>query len=102
MHRKDGSCYLCTKLHGGDDWHYEYTEEHHVVFGYWGIGRELSEKYGLKVYLCQPHHRDSKEAVHQNADIRRMLCEDAQRAFEERFPELDFTEIFGTNYLSEE
>ena len=99
MHRKDGTCYLCAKLHGGDDWHYEVTEEHHVVFGYWGSGRDLSEKYGLKVYLCQPHHQNSPEAVHSNADIKRMLCEDAQRAFEEKHPDLNFKEIFGDNYL---
>lgn len=99
MHRKDGTCYLCAKLHGGDFWHYEVLHEHHVIYGDWGALRDLSEHYGLKVYLCLPHHEDSKEAVHKNDKIRQMLCEDAQRTFEEHYPDLDFKTIFGKNYL---
>ena len=62
---------------------------------------ELSEKYGLKVYLCLYHHEIGREAVHQNADINKMLKAYAQRAFEKKWPEKDFYLIFGKNYVLE-
>lgn len=103
MHRKDGTCYLCAKLHGGDHWIYPHVEEHHAVYGDFGANRDLAEHYGLKVYLCPAHHQNSPEAVHHNGkrgeEMRRILSEDAQRAFEERHPDLSFREIFGINYL---
>lgn len=98
MHRKDGTCYLCAKLLDGVDWHYPYTEEHHVMFGFDG-DRPKSEKYGLKVYLCVNHHRTSREAVHQNRANAELLMADAQKKFIETYPELDWMEIFGKNYL---
>ncbi len=101
MHRKDGTCYLCAKLYGGDDWHYSYTEEHHVCFGDFGVGRKLSERFGLKVYLCLEHHKGN-ESPHKNEQIRRMLCVDAQTRFEEKYPNLDFRTIFGKNWKVEE
>ena len=97
MHNKDShTCYLCMKLHG------DYSpkrglEEHHVLGG---PNRKLSEKYGLKVYLCGiEHHREGKESVHKNADVSRMVKEDAQRAFERIYPNKDFRAIFGKNYI---
>ena len=93
-------CYMCMKLHG-DYRRRSNLEEHHVLYG--AGRRKLSEKYGLKVYLCHEHHNDehSKEAVHFNRENRILLCKAAQRAFKEHFPEKDFTEIFGRNYLQE-
>lgn len=103
MHRKDGTCYLCAKLHGGDDWIYPHVEEHHAVFGDFGALRTIAEHYGLKVYLCPAHHQYSDESVHSNGkrgdEIRKMLSQDAQRAFEEKHPDLSFLTIFGINYL---
>lgn len=102
MHPKDDrTCYLCIKLHS-DYAQRSGLQEHHVVFGWLGSGRALSEKFGLKVYLCDEHHEHSQEAVHVNARIRRMLCEDAQRAFERVYPTLSFREIFGINYIEHE
>lgn len=72
------------------------TEEHHAIFG--TAGRKLSEKYGLKVYLCLAHHRIGKEAVHNNHKMARFVQANAQRAFEATFPDKDFMEIFGRNY----
>lgn len=93
MHPKtDRTCYQCMKLHGI----YEpmnNLEEHHVLGGV--ANRPLSEKYGLKVYLCMGHHRTSPEAVHVNAELAAELKKDAQIAFEKAYPELDFKEIFG-------
>lgn len=48
LHSKaSGFCYLCALLN--DDYTYKHTEEHHVVFG--SGQRDLSEEYGLTVYL---------------------------------------------------
>ena len=96
--KKEGMCWLCMKLHG-DYRRRTGLEEHHVIYG--NGNRKLSEKYGLKIYLCHPHHNDeaSPESVHFNREIREMTCRFAQRAFNENYPELDFREIFGKNYL---
>lgn len=98
MHSKDDrTCYLCIRLHN-DYQKQNYLQEHHVVFG--TSNRKLSEKFGLKVYLCDAHHEHSKEAVHVNTEIRKMLCEDAQREFEKKYPELSFLKVFGKNYIN--
>lgn len=98
MQKKDGRCYLCMLLHGDDGT--KVTQEHHVIFG--TANRKLSERYGLKVYLCIPHHTGSQKAVHRNAEMALLLKIRAQRAFRERFPELNWMEIFGKNYDTEE
>lgn len=101
MHNKqDGTCYLCMLLH--NDYSRKLVrEEHHVPFGR-GI-RKLSERYGLKVYLCIPHHQHDagEEAVHRNDTVRRLLDKEAQKAFERHYPNLDFREIFGKNLLDD-
>ena len=71
-------------------------EEHHAIFN--AKNRALSEKFGLKVYLCRFHHRQSPEAVHENRQNRAIIEDAAQRAFEAKFPDLDFRSIFGKNY----
>lgn len=96
--KKDRTCFLCMMLYD-DDSYKEILEEHHVFFG--RALRKLSEKFGLKVYLCIPHHRTSKEAVHQNAQVSDMVQAYAQRAFEKKFPEKNFREIFGRYYILE-
>lgn len=100
MHRKeDRTCYLCMKLH--DDYSRKITlQEHHVIGGPY---RKLSERYGLKVYLCFQHHTydGGPEAVHRNTEINRELKKDAQRAFEKTYPNLVFMQIFGKNMLDE-
>ena len=50
MHRKeDRTCYLCMLLR--DDYNArEDLQEHHAMPG--TANRRLSERYGLKVYLC--------------------------------------------------
>lgn len=98
MQKKDGRCYLCMLLYGDDGT--KVTQEHHVIFG--TANRKLSERYGLKVYLCIQHHTESPEAVHKNAEMALFLKIRAQRAFRERFPELNWMEIFGKNYDTEE
>lgn len=94
MQNKDGCCYLCERL--GIRQQGLTIEEHHCLGG---PNRKLSEHYGLKVYLCLKHHRTGPDAVHNNSDYMQLLREEAQRAFEERYPDKNFRSIFGRNYL---
>ena len=97
MHNKeDGTCYLCMLLNWDYDRRY-HLEEHHVIDG--NPGRKLSEHYGLKVYLCIPHHRTSAEAVHKNIKNRRMLERAAQEAFEQKYSHEKLMEVFGRNSI---
>lgn len=98
LQEKDGRCYLCMMLHG--DHSRKTTQEHHVIYG--TANRKLSEKYGLKVYLCLYHHEEGPEAVHKNAQMSLLLKIKAQRAFRKKFPDLDWMKIFGKNYDMEE
>ena len=49
IQNKDGCCYMCDLLGTRQQ---GYTIEEHHCFG--GPNRKLSEKYGLKIYLCPP------------------------------------------------
>lgn len=98
MHQKDGTCYLCMLLKGDYDDH-KVTEEHHAVFGV--ANRNLAEHWGLKVYLCPYHHRTSKEAVHKNYKIAKILQERAQIKFMQFYPNEDFMSIFGKSFLQD-
>lgn len=72
-----------------------YVEEHHVIHGV--ANRKLSEKYGLKVWLCPLHHRDSKYGVHFDKEFDEELKKFAQTKFEETY-DMDFREVFGKSY----
>lgn len=102
MDKKDGTCYLCRLLYG--DHTQKTVQEHHIFYG--TSKRKLSEKYGLKVYLCLYHHtgdiRGAKEAVHRNKEMADLLHVEGQRAFIKEYPEKDFLEIFGKSWLSVE
>lgn len=96
MHPKDGTCYLCIALHG-DYRRHPVVQEHHI-FG--GPNRELSEEYGLKVYLDLDHHLTGPEAVHRNAETADFLHREGQRAFERVHGSREqFVKIFGRNWL---
>lgn len=96
LHIKDGTCYLCMRLHNDHRIH-TYTEEHHAFGG--NPNREISEAEGLKVYLCPEHHRTGPEAVHNNHDNMLLLQQDAQRAFEQTNSREEFMKLIGRNYL---
>lgn len=97
MHNEeDGTCYLCMKLRM-DYCRRTGLEEHHAIEG--NPGRRLSEHYGLKVYLCVPHHREGPEAVHNNVRNRRLVEQEAQKAFEKRYSHEEWMKIFQRNYL---
>ena len=88
---RKGQCYLCGNIC--------YTECHHI---YGGANRKLSEKFGLKVYLCFPHHRGGREGVHENRELMEQLHRIGQEAFEREHTREEFMKIFGRNYLDEE
>ena len=94
---KDGGCYLCEKLHG--DYSQKKTEEHHVYFGHGQ--REISERWGFKVYLCRKHHVNAggPEAVHRNHETCLLVQRDVQRAFEKTHSRQEFMDLIGRNYL---
>ena len=50
--QSDKECYLCRKRYNLRTT--RGLEEHHILFG--RGRRELSERYGLKVWLCHDHH----------------------------------------------
>ena len=82
---KEDGCLICGN---------PYTEEHHVFFG--TANRKMSEKYGMKVYLCAEHHRGNR-GVHQDRALDLFLKRMAQAKFEEVYDE-DFIKIFGRRY----
>lgn len=75
-------------------------ECHHIFFG--TANRKLSEKYGLKVWLCKEFHTGNS-GVHHNRTLDLLLKEMAQRKFEEHYKgtynRSDFIRIFGKSYL---
>lgn len=82
-------CYLCDGIA---------TEEHHCLHG--TANRKLSEKYGLKVYLCHRCHRTGEYAVHRNRETDLRLIRTAQKIFEIQVGSREeFIRIFGKNYL---
>lgn len=98
MHdKREGACYLCMLLNG--DYAKKDVQEHHAIFG--TARRKLAEKYGLKVYLCLWHHTQGPQAVHNNRELADILKQEAQKAFQKRYPNMDFLEVFGRNYCDE-
>lgn len=97
MHDKqEGTCYLCKLLRNDYDRRTK-LEEHHVMDG--NPNRRHSEHYGLKVYLCIPHHREGPEAVHNNIDNNRLLQKKAQEIFEKKYGHEKWMGVFGINFL---
>lgn len=86
------ACYLC-----GRNSAFEPLDEHHV-FG--GLGyRDLSERYGLKVYL---HHMSCHlNGVHKDGELAHRLKANVQKKAMEHYgwSVAEFVEIFGKNYI---
>ena len=95
VQEKDGRCYLC-EIFKNDYSKKDVLEVHHVFYG--TANHKLSEKWGLKVFLCVEHHRTTKDAVHQNHNMDMFLKDRVQRVFENKYPTKDFVSIFGKNF----
>lgn len=81
------NCFICGRR----------ASERHHIFG--ASNRNWSEKYGLTVNLCHWCHNEPPNGVHFNRDLDLKLKALAQKKFNETYPEENFIEIFGRNYL---
>ena len=83
-------CWVCGTTQG--------LHEHHLYFG---AKRKISEREGLKVWLCGRHHNLSNEGVHFNPELDRelkILGETVWCEKNAKTPE-DFIKLMGRNYL---
>ena len=92
--QEEKECYLCRELLKCKN--SSYLEEHHLYFG--NPKRQLSERHGLKVWLCLDHHRGFR-GVHQNRTLDLWLKAQGQKAFELTNTREEFMAIFGRSYL---
>lgn len=82
-------CYVCGTTYN--------LQDHHIIFG--TSNRRNSEKYGLKVWLCQNHHTGSA-GVHFNRALDLHLKKLAQEHFETEYGDRnEFRRVFGKSYL---
>lgn len=94
--QKEKYCFLCDRIDG--NWNEKNLESHHIFGG--TANRRWSEKYGLKVWLCQEHHRNGPAAAHRSRKTAKLLHELGQSAYELRHGDREsFMQIFGRNYL---
>ena len=82
-------CYFCGRQVG--------LEEHHIFGGV--ANRKLSERYGLKIWCCDYHHRDPKNGVQYNREVNQKMKQLAQIAFEARHSHEEWMQVFRKNYL---
>lgn len=63
----------------------------------------ILQQKGEPCYLCMKLKpmREWRRAVHNNAEMMRLLREDGQRAFEQKYTREEFMKMFGKNYLEE-
>jgi hypothetical protein len=82
-------CYVCHTTYN--------LQDHHIIYG--TANRKQSEKYGLKVWLCQEHHTGNC-GVHFNKTLDMHLKKLAQEKFNDVYGEnKSFLEVFGKNYI---
>lgn len=88
--QKKKMCWVCGTTYN--------LHDHHVFYG--TSNRKQSEKHGMKVWLCGPHHNLSNEGVHFNKEFDRELKRYAQVQFEiKQGNREEFIKIFGKSYL---
>lgn len=85
-------CFICKTILN--------LEEHHIFFG--SANRKLSEKYGLKVFLCLTHHKGI-DGVHgkNGKKLNDYLHQIAEKKWLEYYNKTieDFIREFGKNYI---
>lgn len=88
--QNEKECFIC----GTTNW----LEQHHIFESF---NRKLSEKYGLKIWLCHAHHNEPPEGVHHNKEKMIEVKKIGQKAFMQYYGvDTDrFIQIFGKNYL---
>lgn len=87
--QEEKECYVCHTTYN--------LQDHHIIYG--TSNRKQSEKYGLKVWLCQEHHTGNA-GVHFNRDLDLHLKMLAQEKFETLYgARNEFIRAFGKSYL---
>lgn len=87
--QSEKECFVCKTTQN--------LEEHHCLYG--TSNRKMSEKYGLKVWLCHEHHTGNT-GVHFNKELDLQIKELAQAYYEEHIgSKQDFMRDFGRNYI---
>ena len=81
-------CFICKTTYN--------LEEHHIFRTPY---RNASERYGLKVWLCQPHHTGHQGVHNGNVLVDKYLQQLAQKKFEEEHSREEFIQKFGRSYL---
>ena len=84
----DKVCYLCGKQYG--------LECHHIFAGV--ANRRISEKHGLKVWLCAACHRGTEGAQY-SKETNLRLKQEAQAAFEQTHSHGEWMALIRKNYL---
>lgn len=84
--QENKECYTCGS---------PYCEDHHIFFG---PLRKISERYGLKVWLCTEHHKGN-EGPHLNRAFDIFLKKLAQREFLKNHTMDEWMKEFGRNFL---
>lgn len=87
--QSERECFFCGKLTG--------LEEHHVFGGV--ANRKISERYGLKIFCCDYHHRDPRNGVQYNPEMNLKLKQEAQRAFQNIYGHKLWMQLIRKNYL---
>lgn len=81
-------CWFCGATYG--------LEEHHIFAGV--ANRKISEKYGLKVFLCKRHHT-GKNGAQYDQDKNLQLKKEAQKKFEALYSHDMWMRLIRKNYL---
>lgn len=79
------TCYICGSTP---------TAIHHAMHG--TANRKLADHYRLIVGLCPPCHRKLHD---EDAEMDKFIQVKAQTAFQKHYPNLNFREVFGKNYI---
>ena len=81
-------CFVCGTTYN--------LHNHHIFYG---PNRKISERTGMKVWLCAFHHNCSDKGVHTNKELDLELKQLAQETYESENGHEDFMKLFGRNYL---
>lgn len=87
--QNEKECFVCHRLIG--------LHEHHIYEG--TANRKISEKYGMKIWLCPFHHNMSNEGIHFNKELDLSVKQYAQEIFEQTHTREEFRSLFGKSYL---
>ena len=86
--QSEKECWFCGRTNG--------LECHHVFEG--TANRKISEKYGLKVWLCHEHHTGDGGAQY-DRERNLQLKQAAQKAFEQLHSHEEWMRLIRKNYL---